>query len=160
MGATAGVSVLTAMLLLTALTAYEVAGVRHERAQARALAAGTLLQLQHAMATGALPLPAPGTEVEVRNGAVAGGPPVDVATFPAPPVDARWPARSQAAEFAPGGGHGAAVVLRRLVGPDGTPVPGTAAGTWLLHVEVTAWFRRGLAGIEQVVAVAGDDPAG
>lgn len=157
MGATAGVSVMTSMLLLASLTAYEVAGVRNERAQAQALAAGTLLQLRQAVASGEIPVPEPGVEVHVRNGLLADGSAVPVADFPAPPGEARWPALSAAAAFAPDGGFGASAMLRRLAGPDGEPVPGASPGTWLLAVRVSAWYRRGLVEIEESISIAADD---
>lgn len=135
-GATAGLSVLASMLLLASLTAYETAAIRHERAQAQALAEGVLLQLRNALAAGE-PVPAP--------------------AFPEAPPGAGWPERSDAPEAGAAGGFGVALEVWPRVDPDGNAVPGAEPDTWLLQARVTAWFRRGVVQLERtLVARAGE----
>jgi len=145
--ATAGLTVMTSMLLLSGRVAYEIAGMRADSMQAAALAEGTIRQAIAALEAAALSPPAAGTPLRVLNGVAPGGLLLPVARFPRPPGPARWPAITEDPEIRPpGGGLGAEVILEVVVGPRGevrSRFPG-GEGT-LMRASARAWFRGAVA---------------
>ena len=149
--ATSGLAVMTTMLLLSARVAYELAGVRVDTYQARALAEGTVRQVVAGLENGTVQLPAAGAPLQVLNGVAFGGGPLPVARFPAPPASAvgarRWPVVTDAPGIrVPGGGYGVEAELSVVVGPRGEVRARTLGGEGvLLRARVRAWVRGAVA---------------
>jgi len=137
---------LAAMVTITALGAAASAASAAYRAQAEQakwLAESTIQQAVAALGSGALAVPAVGAPRRLLNG-------VDVATGVATPVGvvaapvASWPPVVDEPLAGGDGGRGAAVLIVRVVGPDGDGrgLSGGADPDILLDVEVEIWFRN------------------
>ncbi len=146
-GATAALSVVASLLLLSSLAAYEATGYRADRAQAEVLAQAALRQTGRALRLGLLPLPRRGSPVRIRNGFIEpGGAQVPVATFPVPapgwpPTTGRPPDPDTSIL-----GVGALVTLQVVVGPRGDLRERTteAGSGRLIEATVISWYRRSL----------------
>ena len=144
-GATAALSVVASLLLLSSLAAYEATGYRADRAQAELLAQAALGQTGRALRLGVLPLPRRAHPVSMRNGFIEpGGTQVPVATFPT--AAPGWPATTARPPGPDASilGVGALVTLQVVVGPRGDLRERTteAGSGRLIEATVISWYRR------------------
>ncbi len=140
---TAALAAVVTITTLGAAAGAAAAGYRAQAEQAGWLAESAIAQAAAALRSGALVVPAVAAPRRLANG-------VDVATGAVVPVGivaapvASWPQVVDVPLAAGGNGRGTAVLIARVLGPDGEGrgLSGGADLDLLVDVEVDAWFRH------------------
>lgn len=155
--ATAALTALVTITTLAAAAGGAAAVYRAQSEQARHLAEIGIAQVVAGLGSGALAVPAVGAPLRLVNGMDTATGSAGLAGVVSSPVMG-WPEVTAAPAPGGGNGRGMAVVIARVIGPDGEGrgLGGGADPNVLLDVAVDAWFRnaRVSAGARVLVAAA------